>query len=136
MSCDVCLYDANDSENEFFSQAVVKARKPHRCGECEIPVTVGTRYERSSGKSEGDFFTFASCLLCAEIRNVFHCGGSYYFGTLWDDMEMEAFPRLTTASECFLELSPEAKTYLMEKWRTWKGLTAPATGLERSGDER
>ena len=122
-SCDVCLYEPDDLNSEFYSESIVKARKQHRCVECRYPIESGMRYQRESGKCDGEVFSTTTCLLCAEIRRVFHCGGGYQLGTLWEDMQEEAFPRLTTASECFRELSPGAKACVMEKWIVWKGLT-------------
>ncbi len=42
--------------------------------------------------------------------------------TLWEDMRELAFPSLTTASNCFTELSPAAKAFVLDRWRKWKGL--------------
>lgn len=121
MSCNVCLA-GYDAENEFFSVTHVKARKPHRCEECRQPITVGTTYARETGKGDGAIFTVTTCALCFEIRATFTCGRGYEFGRLWEDMADQAFPELTTASECFTELSAEAKTVVLERWRAWKGL--------------
>ena len=120
MSCDVCLTGPDDFSNEFHSISTPRARKPHRCAECRATIPAGTRYERASGMAEGDFFTVATCLMCAEIRQVFTCGNSYEYGRLWESMAEEAFERLTTASACFTELSPAAKAFVLDKWRAWK----------------
>ena len=122
MSCDVCLYGPDDVENAFFAARDVKARKAHRCCECRAEIGAGQTYRRETGKDDGEMFSFATCRLCAEVRDVFHCGSGWYFGTLWDDMESGAFERLTTSSECFRELSPEAKALVLDRWTAWKGL--------------
>jgi hypothetical protein len=119
MTCDVCLYAPEDIV-EFYRASTPRARKAHLCGECDAMIPVGDKYERAAGKSDGVMFVFKTCSLCAEVRTVFYCGGAYEHGTLWENMEGEAFPRLTTGSDCFQELSPAAKEYVMDKWRAWK----------------
>ena len=49
-------------------------------------------------------------------------GESWTYRTLWEDMRELAFPSLTTASNCFTELSPAAKAFVLDRWRKWKGL--------------
>ena len=120
--CDVCLYGADDIDNDFYSDSVLTARKPHVCCECEREISRGIRYQRAVGKSDGQMWTYKTCLLCVEVRRVFYCGGGYFFGMLWDDMQEQAFPQLTTASACFRELSPEAKAVVLDRWMRWKGL--------------
>ncbi len=63
--CD-CDYDYD--QPAFFNQAVVKARKPHRCHECHGPINPGDSYKRSSGKWDGRVDTYAECALCMELR--------------------------------------------------------------------
>ena len=84
------------------------------------------KYERVALKSEGSLSTFKTCLLCVDVRSVFYCGGAFYIGTLWEEMEEQAFPYLTTASECFRELSVESKRVVMDRWNAWK-FRAPST---------
>lgn len=125
MGCNVCLDGADgDVANEFFHVTHVKARKEHRCVECRQLIPVGAEYARESGKGDGGIFTEKTCATCFEIRATFTCGRGYFFGTLWEDMTEQAFPWLTTASNCFTELSPAAKGVVMDRWRTWKGLEA------------
>ena len=127
MSCEVCIGNSDydfDGTPEFYSTTEPKARKEHKCGECAGVITRGTRYNRFSGKYDGVIFTEKKCLMCAEVAAVFSCGETHPEpGNLWDTMEELAFPRLTTASECFQELSPEAKAFVLDRWRKWKGLT-------------
>ena len=122
MSCDVCLYAADDVDNQFYSETTRVARKPHQCCECDQAIPVGATYQRAAGKSDGRMFVNKTCAICAEVRTVFYCGGSFYFTTLWEAMAEEAFELLTTASECFRELSPAAKAAVLDRWARWKGL--------------
>ena len=123
MACNVCLWAADDVHNRFFVASEVRARTSHECCECRQPIPSGSRYRREVGKSDdGEMFSYKTCVICAEIRDVFTCGNAFYFTTLWDEMEQQAFPELTTASECFVDLSPAAKAVVMDRWRAWKGL--------------
>lgn len=121
-NCDVCLYMEADGSTEFYKASKPKARKEHRCIECHKPIPVGTQHEHARGKYDGDFFAVRTCLLCAEIRDVFTCGGGFVHGQLWEEMAQSAFERLTTASPCFRKLSSTAKQRVMDEWREWKGL--------------
>jgi hypothetical protein len=121
--CDVCIGGEFDGDsNEFYSSAIRKARKPFICCECRRTVERGTEYERAAMKYEGEFFTYKTCSLCVEIRTVFTCGRSWLVECLWEDMRDYAFERLTTASECFTKLTPQAKRFVLDQWRKWKGL--------------
>lgn len=126
--CNVCLYGDDDFDNEFFSQIVRRAVKPHSCCECGRTIEPGERYETSSGKSDGSVWTYATCSTCQEIREGFYCEGGHAFGTLWEMMADQAFESLTTASPCFSALSPSAKEAVMDRWRAWKGLEARRAG--------
>ena len=120
-NCDVCIGGDFDGDgSEFFEITEPKARKPHKCYECGIMINPGDRYERVAGKWEGEFATFETCLFCVEVRKVFSCGESVSYGELWDSMIEAAFPRLTTASPCFCNLSADSKQKLLHKWNRWK----------------
>ncbi len=123
VDCDVCIgVDSIEERFEFSTTETRTARKPHKCYECEREIRPGEKYEHVAGRYEGEFSVYDTCALCVEIRNVFTCGNSWYFGLLWEEMREYAFPRLTTASPCFRELGPEAKAFVLERWRSWKGL--------------
>lgn len=59
-----CDYDAP----EFFSRAIVTARKSHRCYECGNIIMPRDKYESTCGKWEGSFDTFKTCERCLDIR--------------------------------------------------------------------
>lgn len=108
-----------DDSPEFQSVSTPKARKQYRCVECGAEIRKGTRYERTSGKFDGDIYTVKTCLVCAEIADAFSEG--IVAGELWAEIR-ECFPALTTG--CFSKLeTPEAKAFLRERWMKWKGLT-------------
>ena len=123
-NCEVCI--ADDFGDEFYRVAKMEnrtARKPHECHECGQPIAIGAKYEHFWGTAaDSGSDTFDTCALCVEVRNVFTCGLGWVFGNLWKSMEEHAFPVLTTATNCFRQLSPEAKEYVLQRWRKWKGL--------------
>ena len=84
-SC-VCSIDAADiGFIEFAYGRTVIARKEHICGECGVEIQPGEKYERFTGKCEGDIFSAKTCLLCVEVRDCFCC--SYYFGAVWEHIQ-------------------------------------------------
>jgi len=123
MGCaDVCLDHAADCDNEFYSDSIVKARKPHKCCECGFTIAPGQQYERVSGKSDGDIWVSKTCGPCAEIRKAFVCG-SWIFGQLWESIEEGMFPAWDTSGpiDCLAKLETrEARDVCRERYREWK----------------
>lgn len=124
MSCEVCIGTYDYEPMDGYSSKVFKARKPAKCCECNVVIAVGQQYESAGGWMDRNRYTYRTCLLCVEIRDVFCCGEGFVHTQLWEDMAELAFPELTTATECFRELSTAAKAYVLERWQEWKGLTA------------
>jgi hypothetical protein len=119
---DVCISHDYDGANDFYTERVVTARKPHRCVECGEVIAIGARYERVSLKNIAGFYTEATCLLCVEIRRAFVCG-AYVFGMLWDSIEEELFPRWRSEGpfECLAKLStPEARAFCQSRFAEWE----------------
>jgi hypothetical protein len=122
--CGVCIGGGDwDGPNEFENVGRPKARKPHKCSECHRIIQPGEKYERFSGKFDGSLFCLKTCLQCAEIRDAFNCDGGAIVDGLWSEMEDLVFPAMTTGCLDRLE-TPEAKAFLLDKWRAWKGLAA------------
>ena len=120
--CDVCIDWDVDGDCEFYERKNPIARKDHKCCECGRVIPKGEQYEYVTGKYEGEFFECKTCWQCAEILRTFSCGAVLH-ETLWEEMNDYVFENLTLSSECFTELSPGAKTFLLDKWQRWKGLT-------------
>ena len=120
-----CIYSSgDDNPAEICGVLIVKARKPAKCCECCEPIHTGERYEVTSGKWEGGWASFKTCLPCKEIRETFCCEG-WTYGTLWRDAAVSIFERLTTG--CVAKLgTAAAKEKLIERWRRWKGIEARA----------
>lgn len=118
MDCGVCIGGDSDGYWEFSDFKIVKARKPHKCIECDREIPVGMRYEKFSGKWEGDFTSHETCLDCANIRNGLSCNNSVGIGELWNEIR-EVFSEITTG--CLQKIkTPSAKAYLLERWNEWK----------------
>lgn len=117
--CGVCL-SGFDGQSDFVNVVRRVSRKSRRCCECSKTIAVGETYEASSGKSEGDFWSFATCLICAEIADAFYCDGRIFGGCLWDDMD-NVLSEMTTG--CLNRLrTAAAKAELLRRWRERKGL--------------
>lgn len=94
--CDVCIGGGDyDGVLEFQEVSHPKARKDHKCEECRAVIPVGQKYQKIVGKVDGDFTETKTCLMCAEIREVFACGEITVLGELWEDFRnAEVFDRL------------------------------------------
>ena len=78
-----CICLDVDGINDFFSERIVTAAKTHVCGECREDIPRGVKYERASGKCDGDFWTVKTCLACKNVRDsLFTCG--FQYGSLWE----------------------------------------------------
>jgi len=49
---------------QFYSEKTRRARKPHRCYECNAPISRGDHYVNCTGKWDGDVSSFAICTTC------------------------------------------------------------------------
>jgi uncharacterized protein with PIN domain len=120
--CDVCIGGNVDEFIDEYERQVLVAQTEAKCEECRAAIQPGSSHELVTGVFMGEDYRFITCLVCAEIRDVFSCGEAVSHGNLWEDMREIAFERLTTASECFTQLSAAAKAKVLTKWQEWKGL--------------
>ncbi len=56
---------------------VRKARKFHRCIECNEMIIPGQQYEFVSALYDGKWFKAKTCLVCVRIRNDYGCSCDY-----------------------------------------------------------
>lgn len=65
-----CECDWDDCERpDFFSVVHVnKARKVHKCAECNGPIFTGESYKRVTGKWNGDVDIYRTCASCLELE--------------------------------------------------------------------
>lgn len=77
--CD-CSIDV-DCYASCYREQIRKARKQHKCCECDEPILPGEKYEYASGVWEGRPDSFRTCLPCVRIRNHY-CRHGFIFGEL------------------------------------------------------
>lgn len=66
-----CYCEYGDAEMpEFFLSQTVRARKTHTCYECKSDIAAGEMYVRESGKWDGEFNVYKTCMSCKEIRDL------------------------------------------------------------------
>ena len=121
--CGVCIGGEGDGEySEFHRTEFPKARKSHKCCECNREIHPGEKYEYVVGKFDGDLYKAKTCDHCAEIRRCLSCDMTPAYGTMWSEIMDYVFPHINTA--CFDRLETTgAKTYLQLNWMQWKGIT-------------
>jgi hypothetical protein len=119
--CNVCLGSDIECYAEFYEGKTVTAKKDHKCTECRETIAKGTQYLRECGKWDGEFSSFHTCLICAELRTAFSCqdGQAICFGELWNEIEEYLFPEMTTG--CLEKCkTAAAKQFLIDRWNKWK----------------
>jgi len=123
VSCaEVCIDHGYYETNEFYSEAIVRARKAHSCVECSGNIEPGDQCESASGKSDGDVWTYRTCASCLEIREAFVCG-DHRFGDLWESIREEVFPLWNESGpfDCLGKVETrEVRDRLMAAWREWR----------------
>ena len=80
-----CIIDTAEDYGyaEFATDKIVTARKQHKCDECNRTIEKGERYERVTGKWDGEFYTFRTCSDCLSLRKTFFC--TWRYEELWND---------------------------------------------------
>lgn len=123
MTCNVSLGDYDGDVATFYDERWITARKPHACYECRATITVGERYERVSGKWDGEVRSYYFCAACAGISAEFSENGRT-FGVVWDAFE-EQWSGGANLQACLNRVSSvAAKAKLREQWQKFKGLRA------------
>ena len=117
--CGVCIGGCDGDTPEIYNERMVRARKVHKCCECEREILVGAVYEKVSGRWEGEFGTYKFCADCSDIGKSLSCGEGRTFLNLWDDIEENLFPNMTRG--CINKLqTASAKVFLVKRWNEWK----------------
>lgn len=120
--CNVCI-DFGGEQADEFEQFEVKTNRPYRCSECSEIMPTGTLHQLTMMTIEGEKQNWRTCLICAEIRTAFSCGGEVVGGVFWKTFAESSFDEFTTGCLERLE-TPAAKAFILERWRHWKGLSA------------
>ena len=124
MDCGICISaDGADYDEAIalLSESFPKARKEHRCCECSIPIAIGQKYYRQTGRYRGTIEMLRQHMTCHEIQQVYSCGEGWIYGELWDSIR-EQFEEFKMAGECWDQLSAASKERMVSEWRKWKGL--------------
>lgn len=66
----MCFY--HDGEADIYKVKPVRARKTHRCYECQRAIQPGEPYLRHFQVYEGEPFSCAVCRDCAYVRQLIH----------------------------------------------------------------
>lgn len=83
----MCMIDGADIGNRFYVSRLRKAKKEHRCGECERIIQPGERYEVATGKNDDGYLWRAkTCAQCCAARRWLEvvCNGFCHFGVYQD----------------------------------------------------
>lgn len=67
-----------------------KARKQHKCYECQRPIEPGERYEYYSGIWDGEPESYKTCRHCKIARDFHMHGGCFCFGELRSELRERA----------------------------------------------
>lgn len=68
MSGAFCI-DADYGEPiEMYNAKLVRARKAHRCGECDDTIAVGDLHEVVTGRCDGEWLSHRTCARCCNVR--------------------------------------------------------------------
>ncbi len=118
----MCMYDDGDGW-DFLSGRVRRARKPHRCYECNRTIGIGENYHRWAGKSEDCFYDMAICEHCSVAVGWLNeaCGG-YLYGGVQEDLGEHVI-----GYESELRTRPLTRLYrwMLSDWRNRSGELRP-----------
>ena len=82
MSACYCDYD---SMPEFFNERFVHAKKKHKCCECGKEIKVGDEYKYTTGKWDGEFGVYKTCIKCSNLFESLRDVGCPYLGGLYEE---------------------------------------------------
>lgn len=113
-----CPLSEPEESAQVYHQTKRTARKRHVCCECRSPIEPGAVHDYTSMLFDGEWSTWRTCLLCAEIGDHSNCGGRI-IGVLWEELEENFFPDMKAGGPCMAGLSPAAKNALIERRMAW-----------------
>lgn len=75
-----------DERADVCQSRLVRARKDHKCGECNDGIKAGSLYEVTRLLFDGSWSTHKTCARCANVRDeYFTCGA--VMGSMAEDFE-------------------------------------------------
>ena len=87
MNCIIDMSYCFEESAKLSSTFKRKARKTHRCDECERIIQPGETYEINRGLWSEGFYEHKTCGVCEELRSRFFC--SWLMGSVIDDLAAE-----------------------------------------------
>jgi len=118
-SCTIEI-DINDSP-ELLSNHTQTARKLHKCTECGRVISIGEKYEKTTGLWSGVWDAFKTCVDCLSLRCVFFPHNGFVFGEIRGDIHQNISDNQGDIPEdCISELTPAAREFVCDAIeRTW-----------------
>jgi len=114
MDCTCNIDIDHDGGPDCHSEKIVKAKQGHRCYECLKDIKPGDKYEYTSGKWDGCFLVYKTCLDCRSLRNQFF--SSFTYTMIWDDFDDYLGDcNAEIPEDCIAELTPVAREKVCEK---------------------
>jgi hypothetical protein len=114
-NCNISI-DIDSDRPKFSVLKEIKARKQHKCGECNRIIEIGEVYENYFGVYDNnDTLYHKTCNDCLVIRDVFYGNSSYFYGEIFSYIH-ESYNGLDTIPEsCLSELTQRGKDYFFNK---------------------
>ena len=109
-----CIYVEDYDSPKFHNAEIRKARKEHKCCECNRAILPKEKYEYVTGLWEGDIKTHKTCLTCLEIRSVFFCDGWFYGQSKEYLQEHISEMDGEIPEDCLSELESKAREYICD----------------------
>ena len=107
MDCS-CVYIHDYDGPTFHTEKIVRARKPHKCGECKQEIKPLERYAVAKGMWDGRLDTHKTCCNCLAIRRAFFCEGWFYGEVLQNLHDHINDVGGDISESCIAELNPVA----------------------------
>lgn len=71
MECSCSIECESDGYSQFHNDKMVTAKKEHKCTECRGIIKPGDKYEKATGKFDGEFYSYKTCPDCISLRGLF-----------------------------------------------------------------
>jgi len=117
MECAKIDLNTSDDIAEFYTVKKRKARKQHKCGECNRIIEIGEVYESYFSVCDNTRYTFyhKTCNDCLVIRKVFYEDFSYYYGEIFADIHDFYFRLDEIPESCLSQLTQRGKDYFFTR---------------------
>ena len=99
-----CCIDVDETADLTHRREIKRARKPHKCCECQRTIPTGAPYRYESVLYDGRWSRYHTCRLCASVRDDrFSCG--WHWGGLWEELRycLEGLTGCACEDECDCE---------------------------------